>query len=394
MNGGALVEVENPATLSGNLTPGPGRLRCPTFCNLSLTTNHHLTCEELMQRNRKSGDLGTPGVGVSSFMSLLLISVTLVACGPEEYQKPVQQFREASAVLIATARNFLEQMNRVEQDKELEQLVFERGPIDPVQVEKITIVSGEEITIREKALDELSAYGANLAGLAEQKPSQDITSRADELGKALRNLAGDAAKLSPSNAGFLDNAKFSASLDLASKAVAAVGTLVAEHKARREILRAIKQGEEPINQLLADMSDELEAAYLRQQNSLSESGVFLWNGYKSERVKGPNSPACKEAQTRSDPPGTRISACEPPNAVLMLILVDRMKDYEQRKRTLAAANPARAVVSMRAAHSALVKYANSPKDPATLANLFQTLDEFVSNVRPLGEALLTLANSK
>lgn len=77
-----------------------------------------------MPKDSKSGDWRAPSVGGSSFMALLLISVSLVACGPEDYQKPVQQFREASAVLIATAQNFLGQMNRVEQDKELEQLVF------------------------------------------------------------------------------------------------------------------------------------------------------------------------------------------------------------------------------------------------------------------------------
>ncbi len=78
----------------------------------------------------------------------------------------------------------------------------------------------------------------------------------------------------------------------------------------------------------------------------------------------------------------------------MLMLGDRLNDYEQRKDTLASANPAKAVIAMQSAHSALVKYAKSPRDPATLADLFKTLDDFVARVRPLGDALLALAKSK
>src|SRR6266849_1445483 len=91
-------------------------------------------------------------------LSLAVSFVFQLACGPEDYQKPVQQFQDASTVVISATRAFLTNENTVEQNKALDDLVFERKPLSLAEIDKIEIISQKEIKIRTDALDALAQY--------------------------------------------------------------------------------------------------------------------------------------------------------------------------------------------------------------------------------------------
>jgi hypothetical protein len=59
-----------------------------------------------------------------SILSLALSFVLLMGCGPEDYQKPIQQFQDSSNVVINTTRAFLNNMNLIEQNDVLDDVVF------------------------------------------------------------------------------------------------------------------------------------------------------------------------------------------------------------------------------------------------------------------------------
>lgn len=59
---------------------------------------------------------------------LVLLAVTLAlqaGCGPEDYQKPIKQFQDASAVVITATEAFLNNMNTIEQNKAIDEAIFE-----------------------------------------------------------------------------------------------------------------------------------------------------------------------------------------------------------------------------------------------------------------------------
>src|SRR5579863_5504166 len=70
-----------------------------------------------------------------SALALVVLAVLQIGCGPEDYQKPIQQFQDASAVVINTTRMFLGNMNVIEQNEELDNVVFQRKPLDLAKLE-------------------------------------------------------------------------------------------------------------------------------------------------------------------------------------------------------------------------------------------------------------------
>jgi hypothetical protein len=92
-------------------------------------------------------------------LSLAILFVLEVGCGTEDYQKPIQQFEDASTVVINTIRLFSNNMNVIQQNEVLDNVVFERKPLDLPGLNKVEIISPDEIRIRTNALDALTIKG-------------------------------------------------------------------------------------------------------------------------------------------------------------------------------------------------------------------------------------------
>jgi hypothetical protein len=303
----------------------------------------------------------------TSAITLLVVFVCMLqaGCGPEDYQKPIQQFQDASNVVINSTRIFLNNMNLIEQNAQLDTTVFEKKPLDLPMLNKVQIISPEEIKIRTDALDALAQYTSNLAELAQGKSETAVGDSTTKLSASIKTLADDAKKIP---GGFFDNAKFSGVASAAAVAIGAVAQLIVQHKARHEIEKSIAANDATITALINHIGDEAAGSYLRQQAQLGAYGVQLSRDYEIE-LRGS------------------------PDPILLLSFASRIKSYRTQQSQLSQANPAAAIDKMRKAHEALVSYAKSKKTPKSLSELIAAAQDFANAAQPLGQAVQGLISS-
>jgi len=300
------------------------------------------------------------------FLTVIALVVLLQAgCGPEDYQKPIEQFQDATAVVSDSTRVFMGNMNLIEQNAQLDRLIFEKKPINLPVLNKLQIISPDEIKIRCDALDALAQYTVNLAQLAKGKEAAEVGESTKKLSDSIKTLSDDAKKLP---GGFFDNAKFSGVASAAASAVGAVAQLMVQHKARHEIEQSIENDDAAVTALIQLISDEATASYLRQQAQLGAYGDQLSRDYDLE-IKGN------------------------PDPILLLGFAREMKNYRAQQVQLSQANPTTALGKMKKAHEALVAYARSKKSPKNLKELITAAREFANAAEPLGKAVQGLISS-
>ena len=220
---------------------------------------------------------------LSVVLAALLLVQLQTGCGNEDYQKPIKQFQDASAVVIAGARQTLLQMNDVEENAELSRQVFQGEAFDEKKIKARDLITQEEIAVRTGALDQLARYTFALADLAALKAPADVTKQFQDVGSAFTTLAKDAGKLGGSQV--FDNAKFSGAVQAATTGIGVVVRAIEERRARREIEKQIREQDAAVSSLIALIGDELQAAYQRRRQADSEEGVFLTAALKLELEK-------------------------------------------------------------------------------------------------------------
>lgn len=312
----------------------------------------------------------SPLAAVSVALAICLILHVEAGCGNDDYAKPIKQFQDASAVVIASARQSLQQMNQVEEDAELDRQIFEGEAFDEKKIIARDVVTQPEIDVRLKALDELARYTSALADLAALKGPSEVTQQFQDVNSAFSTLAKDAEKLSGTKSSIFDNAKFSGVVNAATLAVGTVVRAIEEHRARREIEKQIRERDADVTALIQLLGDELDLAYQRRKAAEGQEEIFLTAALKIELAK----PA------KGDP-------------TLRILLGERLKDWRNRQAILADANPQSCVEAMRKAHEALVAYVNSDKSPKSLSQLYAAAQDFFSRVQPLAQAMAALLKS-
>jgi hypothetical protein len=299
-----------------------------------------------------------------------ILLLLIAGCGPEEYEKPIQQFQEASAVVISTTHDFLNNENLIEQNKAIDENVFEEKGLDLRQIDSIHIITPEEIKARTAALEALTQYLSLLGQLAQGKAASDLDAKVTTLQDATKTLSTDLGKASLAHGTLLDNNKFSGVASAALQAFGALAHLVVERRARHEIENSIVSTNSAISDLIQAISDDCAVAYAREKNALGERQSQLTNDYKEEIAK-------------KEKGGT-------PDRIELLRLAEQIKDLRSQEAKLPAANPATAVLKMKTAHHALVEYVKSPKKPRTFADLVSAVEDFAKSAQPLGEAAQSL----
>lgn len=301
-----------------------------------------------------------PSSRVLRFALLIaMLAILSVGCGPEGYQKPIQQFQDASTTVTNATEALLKSMNSIEQNKELDRIVFEKAPLDLLAIKKIEIISSDEIRVRTEALATLAQYTSNLAQLTQGKAGTAVGESTSKLSASLKNLSSDAKDFPVAKSTILNNQNFSGILSAAATAIGAVAQLIVENKARRAIELSIIDNDAAVTALTQHISDDAKAAYLRRQSSLGQYGDQLSRDYEVELQRNP------------DP-------------ILLLSLADTIKAYRVQESQLV--DPSDAITKMNKTHQALVAYLKSHKDPKLLSALVSAAQDFVSATRPLGQA--------
>ena len=303
------------------------------------------------------------------FVAVLLLHAQ-AGCGNQDYERPIRQFQEASAVVIAAARQSLQQMNDVEEKAELNRQIFEAEPFDENKIKARDVISDDELNVRVNALDQLARYTSALADLAALNASGEVTQKFQNVSSAFTSLSADAARIGGKSSTVFDNPKFSGLVQVATLGIGAVVRAIEEHRARREIEKEIRDHDADVTALIRLIGDELGNAYQRRKQADSLERVFLTNSLKIELAKA----------ERGDP-------------VLRILLGDRLSDWLNRQPAIASADPKPAVEAMRKAHEALVAYVGSDKSPKNLSQLIAAADSFFSEVQPLARAIAVLLHN-
>jgi len=292
-----------------------------------------------------------------------------VGCGNDDFQRPIQQFQSASAVVVNATRQTLQQMNDVEEKSELDRQIFEAEVFDESKIKAKDVISADELNARVNALDQLTRYTSALADLAALKAPAQVTQKFQDVGSGFKTLSQDAAKLAGASGGIFDNPKFSGAVQVATVGIGAIVRAIEERKARREIEKEIRDHDADVSTLIKLIGDELEVAYQRRKQAESEEGVFLTASLKLEIAK----------PKRGDP-------------VLRMLLGDRLREWRNRQPLLANADPKPAVDAMQKTHQALVAYLTADKSPKNLSELLAAAESFADRVQPLGQAIAALVS--
>jgi hypothetical protein len=110
-------------------------------------------------------------------------------CGSSGYRGPITTFQSAAAVMVASTRLYLTQLNRVERDKYIQEQLSIPDVIDLRELEKVQVFSPEGLSARLEALDQLARYGDLLSRLANSDAPARIKASAVDLSTATRNLS-------------------------------------------------------------------------------------------------------------------------------------------------------------------------------------------------------------
>jgi hypothetical protein len=332
-----------------------------------------------------------------AFSIVVIVLFVSAGCGPQDYQKPIQGFQDASNTVITAERGFLANENTIEQDIYINQQVFEQKPLDPKLIDAQSIITPEEIKYRTDALDALSKYTVSLASLAGGKEDSTVGADTKTCSTNLETLAKDAGGKSASSqsssgksssdksssdkkaasSGF--NASFSGIAGAAAAGIGAVAQLMLDHKARTEIRASVNSSDKDVTALLDLIGVDAQDSYERQRTKLNNYGLQLFRDYDCEV-----SP--EQAQSNSGASGQVGCRKTRGDAASLLALADRIKSWRADQATLAAANPAPAIEKMKKSHEDLVKYVNAPNAPENLQQLRNSVEAFISSAQSLGSA--------
>jgi hypothetical protein len=297
----------------------------------------------------------------SSFVVVALVTAAQAGCGRAGFVEPVTSFQEASSVVIASTRLYLTELNKVEREHYLTDQANKRLQIKLPELEAVEVFSREGLKARLDALDHLARYGSLLSRLAKSDAPERVKAETEALGASLKGLTETVSTLQGD-----DNKAFKSAVGPAATLIGQVLSLIVEQKLREALRTAVERGEEPVNQLVTAIGDDVVVAYERKRNSLSNLRVVFVDQYNLEQQK----PA--------------------PDLGRLRALADQIRTHEDRWEVFASANPASGLDAMRNAHTALVVYARSAGRVNDLANLVQAMETFAARAKRLGRAVVAL----
>jgi hypothetical protein len=293
---------------------------------------------------------------------LLALAALYVGCGPSGYREPVTKFQDASAVVLASSKIYLSELNKVERDSYILSQASKKAQIKTDEIEAVQVFSQEALQARLDALDQLATYGDLLSKLANSNAPEKLKTEASDLGTAVSNLSVTVGKLTGA-----DDAKFKSAVSPVATILGEITSLIVNQKIQDALDKAINKGETAINELLVAIKNDMLVAYARKRTSFSNTRVLLVDDYNAEFQKG----------NHADPEKLRMYA-------------ERIREHEDRWAELGNANPAEAIDAMSKAHSALVKYAKSGHKVNDLASLVDAMEAFATRAKSILQAVQAL----
>lgn len=295
-------------------------------------------------------------------MVILLAILSSVGCGPAGLREPITKFQASSAVVIASTRLYVTDLNQVERDHYVNVQLSKKAQIKLDELEAVQVFSHDGLKARLDALAQLSSYGDLLAKLANSDGPEKAEAEAKNLGESIKNLSTTVNGLTGA-----DDTAFKAAVEPVSIIVGEILNSVLQHKIKEALNKAINEGEVPVNNLIAAIRNDIAIAYQRKRSSLSDMRVVLVDEYNTEMLKGVGTDSNK-----------------------LRVFADRIREHENRWEVFASANPEEGLDAMAKAHSALVTYAKSGQKVRDLSSLVSAMEDFASRAKIIGQAVQEL----
>lgn len=301
---------------------------------------------------------------LSIALCVLLSALSLLStgCGPSGFVEPIGKFQSSAAVVIASTKLYVSELNKVERDNYIVKQLAARKRIEPKDLEDVQVFSQDGLKARLDALDQLAKYGDLLSKLAKSDAPEKVRAEADDLGASIIKLDNTVAGLSASQ-----DSNFKSAVTPVTSIIGQILKSVVERKIETALNKAITEGEGPINKLINVIRDDVDNAYERKRTALSEVRFAAIEEYNAEMAKGGKA-----------------------DAERLRLLAERIRQHEDRSETFATANPGEGLDAMAKAHSALVDYARSAHKVRDLASLVSAMEAFAAKAGSIGKSVQAL----
>ena len=250
--------------------------RKPLQIRRKMLTTHSWT-------DRCSGVLG-PNFRRSVLGAVLAMILTTGCGGREGFRDPVLKFHEASSVVIASARLYLTELNKVERDSYIQEKASKLDQINLIEMKEARVFSAEGLKARLDSLSQLASYGELLWKLANDDIPERISAQSTSLKDSLEGLAGT-LKLLDQNVSQEEqdqHIRFKSAVGLFTTILGEILEAVADNKLKQALKMAVDQGEKPVNDLLLAIERDIEIAYERRRSKLSALRVIRVDAYNNE----------------------------------------------------------------------------------------------------------------
>lgn len=286
--------------------------------------------------------------------------------------KPIADFESATGVVVANAKLSYGELNRVEMIRAVKTAARLHQRLDPKKIEKVKVLTGEDLATRLDALEKLDEYSKLLSSIVKSDLPSQIANSASEMETALNGLADRIDKLSEpaaaanGEAGEKPNTrKFKETFGVFSAVAREVLGFLARKKRDEALKRAIRDGDKPVNELITALQQDLTIAWIVARKNLDDDMVLVFRAYNTEAVK------------------------EVPSQDRLNELADAVIANLEAQDLFYATDPNEALNNMKTAHGKMVEYANRPTE-SSFTETIAAIDTFVSSAARLGSAVVKL----
>lgn len=301
--------------------------------------------------------------GLAVLLALLLMAGCAQTSG---YKEPVAAFRanlDASAAVLA---GYYKDMNQLERDCFLQERLHD--PKLPVRHANMGALRGEAfpasaVQARLEAISLLGRYGGRLGELAGSEAPARFESASAALGGNLQTVRANFAELVKSA-----DANAQDYLTPVGQLAGLLGRMYLEHQRDKALTEAIQQGAPLVEGILDLLKRDMEAVVAPQRlTALDQAYTEQILFYDQNRH------ALTFAERQK-------------------VLAD-LNQAAQKYYAAKGYRPAELVEGIREAHQALVRYASSDRQPASLSELATAMDVFSSRVKQIADAYKLLRSS-
>jgi hypothetical protein len=310
-------------------------------------------------------------IGCSAAVLVLLSLSLLSSCVTARFTEPITSFRDCINTSSLLIGSYYAELNKFEREIYLDERLYGSTP-DEMKVYReigehptalLGKFSAESIAARTDALVLLGTYAKRLGDLAGSDAPQQFSEGVKVLGDNLFNLQKTFERLSTGRDSSAKNY-----FGPIGTIISVIGNVYLNGVRDTQIKMAIEKGAPAVRNVLSLLQKDFVAVIEPLQSTGLKEKLGLRVDYYNDHLNS---------------------------------------SFEQRKKMLAEidavvtrydaamnANPINLIQTMREAHESLVKYAESSKDPHTLAEFLSALETFKNHIQELSKAVSQLRDLK